>query len=164
MSTSPALPIVYIDMDGVIVDFQTGIDKVDPQIIDEYGDDLDDIPGIFGLMEPRPGAIEAVNAIWDSGKYDVYILSTAPWDNPTAWSDKIAWVHQHFGQHKDAPLHKRLVLSHNKHLNRGDYLIDDRKANGASEFEGEHIHFGPDGDYADWPDVLAKLGVALPNG
>jgi hypothetical protein len=28
-------------------------------------------------------------------------------------------------------------LSHNKHLNMGDYLIDDRTANGAGQFTGE---------------------------
>jgi 5'-nucleotidase len=30
-----------------------------------------------------------------------------------------------------------LILSHHKHLNVGDYLIDDRTANGAGKFGGE---------------------------
>lgn len=46
-------------------------------------------------MDPMPGAIEAINRLAD--KFDVYILSTAPWDNPTAWSDKLNWVKQHLG-------------------------------------------------------------------
>ena len=97
---------------------------------------MDDVPGIFALMDPMPGAIEAFNEL--AKVYDTYILSTAPWNNPSAWEDKIEWVQKHLG---DAA-HKRLILSHNKHLNMGDYLIDDRLANGADKFQGEHIHFG----------------------
>ena len=56
-------------------------------------------------------------------KYDIYILSTAPWDNPSAWSDKLEWVKRYLGE----VCYKRLILSHHKNLNAGDYLIDDRK-------------------------------------
>ena len=38
----------------------------------------------------------------------------------------------------------------------GDYLIDDRTANGAGEFKGEHIHFKTD-RFKDWKDVLNYL-------
>ena len=69
--------------------------------------------------------------------FDVYILSTAPWNNPSAWSDILLWVQKHLGD----IAYKRLILSSNKNLNAGDYLIDDRTANGASDFKGEHIHF-----------------------
>ena len=37
---------------------------------------------------------------------------------------------------------KRMVITHRKDLCMGDYLIDDRDKNGASEFKGEWIHFG----------------------
>ena len=40
-------------------------------------------------MQPNEGAIDAMNRLKD--KYDIYILSTAPWDNPSAWSDKLEW-------------------------------------------------------------------------
>ncbi|NCG08090.1 MAG: 2-C-methyl-D-erythritol 4-phosphate cytidylyltransferase, partial [Verrucomicrobia bacterium] len=60
-------------------------------------------------------------------RFDSYILSTAPWGNPTAWSDKLEWVKKHLGE----VAKKRLILSHNKQLNKGDYLIDDRSRNGA---------------------------------
>jgi len=52
--------------------------------------------------------------------------------------------------------YKRLILSHNKHLNIGDYLIDDRTANGAGQFRGEHIHFGSE-KFPDWKAVLSYL-------
>ena len=52
--------------------------------------------------------------------------------------------------------YKRLILSHNKHLNIGDYLIDDRTANGAGQFRGEHIHFGSD-RFPSWGSVIEYL-------
>jgi len=144
--------IVYIDMDNVLVDFPTGIDKLDAATQKEYEERLDEVPGIFSLMEPMPGAIEGYHAI--AAVYDTYILSTAPWANPSAWSDKIEWVHQHLGF--DGAAHKRLILSHHKHLNMGDYLIDDRPANGADKFTGEWIHFGSD-RYPNWTAVTEYL-------
>jgi 5'(3')-deoxyribonucleotidase len=51
---------------------------------------------------------------------------------------------------------KRLILSHNKHLNIGDYLIDDRTANGAGKFTGMHIHFGTE-RFPDWDSVVSYL-------
>jgi len=142
--------LVYFDMDGVLVNFQSGIDKLTPEQLEEYEGRYDEVPGIFGLMEPMEGAIDAFNEI--AKHYDVYILSTAPWENPTAWIDKIEWVQKYMGKNA----YKRLILSHNKHLNMGDYLIDDRTANGAGEFKGEHIHFGTD-KFPDWTCVKKYL-------
>ena len=51
--------IVYIDMDNVLVDFPSGIDKLDTATAMEYEGRLDEVPGIFSLMTPMPGAIEA---------------------------------------------------------------------------------------------------------
>ena len=68
---------LFFDMDGVLVDFQTGIDKQSKETLKKYEGRYDEIPGIFGLMEPMPGAIEAVHKL--NQHYDCYILSTAPW-------------------------------------------------------------------------------------
>ena len=87
-----------------------------------------------------------------SGIFDTYILSTAPWENRTAWSDKLDWVKKHLG----TPAYKRLILSHHKNLNDGDYLIDDRLKNGVDRFRGEHIHFGTD-KFPDWKTVTQYL-------
>ena len=146
--------IVYVDMDNVIVDFQSGIDRLDPKLITEYGDDLDDVPGIFSLMEPMKGAIEGIKKL--SAHFDLYVLSTAPWKNPSAWSDKVKWIQKYFGKGEDSPLYKRLIISHHKNLNNGDYLIDNRDKNGASEFNGELILFGCD-EFPDWEVVTGYL-------
>ena len=138
--------ILYVDMDNVIVSFQSGIDRLDPETLarhvavhgyDENGEpeNLDEVPGIFGLMEPMAGAIESITEL--SKLFNLFILSTSPWNNPSAWIDKISWVHKHFGIEKTS-----------------------RVENGAKEFGlrpgSEHIHFGQ-GDFPGWESVVEYL-------
>ena len=93
------------------------------------------------------GAIEAYEEL--SKNFDTYILSTAPWENPSAWSDKIIWVKKYLGD----VTYKRLILTHNKYLNKGDFLIDDRLKNGVDKFERIHIHFGSE-EFPNWKKVI----------
>jgi len=146
--------ILYFDMDNVLVDFQSGIDCLSEETQKEYKGRLDDVPGIFRFMKPMPGAVEAVNLL--SQYFDCYILSTAPWKNPSAWTDKAMWVQKYFGGGKDSVFHKRLIISHHKNLNKGDYLIDDRTKNGAEKFEGELILFGSE-RFPNWETVTDYL-------
>ncbi|MDD3182403.1 MAG: hypothetical protein PHD48_06340 [Alphaproteobacteria bacterium] len=141
---------LYIDMDNVLVDFATGIAKLSKDTVDAYQGRLDEVPSIFSLMAPMRGAVEGFEVL--SADFDTYILSTAPWENPSAWSDKLEWVKMHLGTHA----YKRLILSHHKNLNVGDYLVDDRTKNGTDRFMGEHIHFGTD-LFPDWTSVVAYL-------
>jgi 5'-nucleotidase len=143
--------ILYIDMDNVLVDFPSAFDKVSDEDKVTYHNDMDEIPGIFSKMSPMPGAIVAFEKL--SEKYDTYILSTAPWENPSAWSDKLVWVKNHLGEQA----HKRLILSHHKNLNQGDFLIDDRPNNGAINFEGEWLHFGMGKRFSNWDSILDYL-------
>ncbi len=141
---------VYVDMDNVLVDFQTGINQLNSSTIEEYEGRLDEVPGIFSKMSPVKGAIEAMHEL--QPYFDLYILSTAPWKNPSAWSDKIKWVTEYL----DDVFHKRMVITHCKNLCKGDYLIDDRGKNGTSEFCGEWIEFGSK-QYPDWKTVVDYL-------
>lgn len=141
---------LFFDMDGVLVNFQSGIDKLSEETKCEYEGRLDEVPGIFSLMDPMPGAVEAVREL--SEHYDVYILSTAPWNNLTAYSDKIQWLTKHFGD----LFKKRVIVTHCKNLCDGDYLVDDRAKNGASEFPGEWVQFGTE-RYPDWEEVTRYL-------
>jgi 5'-nucleotidase len=142
--------IIYIDMDNVLVDFQSGIDALTEELKNEYDGRLDEVPGIFSLMIPLKDAVQSFEKL--SIKYDTYILSTSPWENDTAASDKVRWVKKYLGQ----AAYKRLILSHNKHLNKGDYIIDDRNKNGVDKFEGEHIHFGQE-KFPSWDAVCRYL-------
>ncbi len=143
---------VFVDMDNVLVDFESGLVQVSEEVKKEYEGRLDEIPGLFGLMKPMTGAIEAMHEL--QKHYDLFILSTAPWKNPSAWSDKVKWVTEYL----DDVFHKRMVITHRKDLCQGDYLIDDRGKNGTSEFAGEWIEFGSE-KFPDWNSILVYLGV-----
>ena len=142
--------ILYIDMDNVLVDFRSARDRLDPDVWKQYEGMQDEIPDVFSLMDPMPGAIAAYEQL--SEVFDTYVLSTAPWENHTAWSDKLLWIKKHLGTFA----YKRLILTHHKNLNQGDYLVDDRTKNGADRFTGEHIHFGTE-KFPDWTAVTEYL-------
>ncbi len=137
-------------MDNVLVDFQSGIDQFSDNVLAEYEGRYDEIPHIFGKMKPMKDAIDSYTEL--SKLFDTYILSTSPWENETALVDKLKWVKKYLGK----TAYKRLILSHHKNLNKGDYLIDDRDKNGVKEFEGEHIHFGKD-EFPEWKTVVNYL-------
>jgi 5'-nucleotidase len=142
--------ILYVDLDNVLVDFQSALPYFSPEIVKSFEGRLDEVPGIFAKMTPVKGAVEAFTILADV--FDIYILSTAPWNNPSAWSDKLEWVQANLGK----PAYKRLILTHHKELNRGDFLVDDRPNNGAEEFAGELILFGSE-QFPDWPAVRKYL-------
>ena len=137
-------------MDNVLVDFRSGIDRLNPAELSEYEGRYDEVPHIFSKMDPMKDAIESYARLCD--KFDTYILSTSPWENPTALNDKLEWVKRYLGKYA----YKRLILSHNKHLNHGDYLIDDRDKNGADRFIGELILFGSE-RFPEWGSVRRYL-------
>jgi len=142
--------ILYIDMDNVLVDFPSARGRLADGVWKQYEGNQDEIPDVFSLMDPMPGAIAAYEQL--SEMFDTYVLSTAPWGNHTAWSDKLLWIKKYLGTHA----YKRLILTHHKNLNQGDYLVDDRTKNGADRFAGEHIHFGTE-KFPDWRAVTEYL-------
>ena len=144
-------------MDNVLVDFPSGIAPTSVELQKEYEGRLDEVPFIFSRMKPMDGAVDAFNEL--SELFDTYILSTAPWENATAWSDKLDWVKKYLGKNA----HKRLILSHHKNLNDGHFLIDDRTKNGVDRFKGKHIHFGTP-EFPNWFAVTRFLKEELSNG
>ncbi|CAN5155574.1 hypothetical protein BH09PAT1_BH09PAT1_8790 [soil metagenome] len=138
--------IIFIDMDGVTADY----DKA-KNLLTSYKDDPHEevVPeGFFHSLEPIEGAISSLYELSALG-YNLYFLSTPQWSNPDCWGGKRVWVEKHFGE----LMFKRLILTHNKELLRGDYLIDDRITNGVENFEGVHIHFGSE-QFPNWQSVL----------
>lgn len=141
--------ILYIDMDGVIADFDKEANRItqsEPLV------SPDNIPGIYKNLEPIEGAIDAVHKLNESGKYEMFIATAAPWGNISAPSDKRFWIEKYFGD----LFRRKMFITHRKDLLIGDYLIDDRTKNGAGEFTGKHIHFGTE-KYPDWEFVLKEL-------
>ena len=70
-----------------------------------------------------------------------------------SYTEKMLWVKDHFDDH----MVRRLIISKHKHLNKGDFLIDDRPGfNGAGDFDGELIHFGSN-KFPGWTEILEYL-------
>ena len=102
-------------------------------------------------MEHAIGAFQFL-----SKNCDVYILSTPVWDNVHCWSEKRAWVEKYLG----VQARKKLILTHNKALNKGLILIDDSYDHGADKFDGHHILYGSR-DYPNWQQVIKKLDFSV---
>lgn len=150
--------ILYVDMDGVLVDLNSAIDLVNIKTIRHYKNKLAEVPGIFSLTEPMPDAIESFRIL--TARFDTYILSTSTCENHAAVGDRLEWIKKYLGE----PICQRLILTHYKNLNIGDYLIDTRLdhrlVSGASstenQFIGEHIHFGSE-KFPNWQFILDYL-------
>ena len=108
--------IVYIDMDGVLCDYGAFLDKMVNKGMNKF--QVYKMPGVFEKLDPIAGGIKSFHLL--SKYFDVYILSTPMWSNPDSWKGKRIWVENYLGQKAK----KRLILSHNKGLLRGNYLIE----------------------------------------
>lgn len=143
--------ILYIDLDGVVVDLHAHVEnRYGKQGLENMGDLTDNDDQLFLDPPAIEGAIEIIKQL--SKKFDVFFLSTAPWNNVNSWSHKRIWVEKHLGEYA----YKRLILSHRKDLLMGDFLIDDRTKNGAGQFKGELIQFGTQ-PFTDWNVVFEYL-------
>ncbi|MBP7622410.1 MAG: hypothetical protein KA763_00450 [Xanthomonadales bacterium] len=140
---------VFVDMDGVIVDFDAY--KVANGMT---GDEVKRTPGAYLAMPAIPGAIDAVRSVIGMG-YEVWIATKPPTGVPYAYSDKAAWILQHLPE-----LKHRIIMTHDKGLlgDTNDFLCDDRphKAN-CERFAGTLLRFV---DEYHWPQALAELSAA----
>lgn len=147
-----------MDMDGVIADFDHAIKQYDPShghnnyeaSFHKVNSICEQNPYIFHTLNAIDGAVESVKQLFPI--YDVYFLTVPMWNLPDSFTGKRIWIHNHFG--KDAE--QRLILTHRKDLNIGDYLIDDSLRHGVDKFTGRHIHFGSEA-FPDWDATLKHM-------
>jgi 5'-nucleotidase len=157
--------ILLIDMDGVQADWTKRVlstyaekypDRFVPKQEDvteffieglfpeEHREDLLKIPrtkGFYASLETIPGSIEAMKDIEENCKdfIEPYICSAPELDfeDLLCHSEKAQWVKKILG---DFWL-KRMILTKDKTVVRGDYLIDDKPViTGAVDPQWKHIH------------------------
>lgn len=140
---------VMIDMDGVLCNFQKSYDEKFVKNKIEYPQSQ---YGFFRELEPIHNAIESVRKL--QTKYDVWILTAPSVLNPLCYSEKREWIEKHF----DIDLCYKLIISPDKSLIKGDFLIDDMNTNGQDCFDGEWIEFGGE-QFKNWEVVCNYLNV-----
>ena len=102
-------------------------------------------------LEPIPNAIAAVNKLREI--HNVFVLTAPSTRNPHCYTEKRIWIEEQF----DYAFTKKLIISPDKGLLKGDYLIDDHAdGKGQNRFEGMLIQFGSEA-FADWETVLKYL-------
>ncbi len=141
--------IVYVDMDDVLCDYSRSYSKAvaeNPQVKHPQSQ-----LNFFRNLQPKTDAIEAVNKL--NSVFDVYFLTAPSVRNPLCYTEKRLWIEDHFG----LEMTRKLIISPNKGLNKGKYLIDDHiDGAGQENFEGKVLQFGSD-KFPDWKSVLAYL-------
>ena len=135
---------IYIDMDGVVSDF----DKAAKEYMRIHGETRRPDKFVdYRNLEVIPGAKEAVMRL--ANEFDVFIATTPPWDRPKVWGEKRDWIVEHFPY-----LKKKMVLTHRKDLLIGDILIDDSRYRGQPDFQGEWFWFNQNWKNKNWEACL----------
>jgi 5'-nucleotidase len=81
--------IIPIDMDNVLVNFQSGIDAMPKHLVEEYAGDLDEIPGIFSQMQPLDGAVEAYKKLTLTHNEHLLIGDYKDWASVLSYFDSM---------------------------------------------------------------------------
>ncbi len=140
--------IIYVDMDDVICDYSRSHEKalkMNPHI--KYPQSQ---YGFFRTLPAILGALNSVEYLNFQKEFDVYILTAPSIKNPLCYIEKRLWVEDNLG----IEMVKKLIISPNKGLNKGDYLIDDHTSGkGQENFEGEILKFGSK-NFNNWEQIL----------
>ena len=128
--------IIYVDMDGVISDFN----KAAKQGGYTHRPDL---KVNFRDLDLMPGAQDALMRL--NNDFDIFIATTPSWDRPDTWGHKREWLEDHFPW-----LKQKLIFTHRKDLLIGDILIDDTRWRGQPDFKGEWYWFNQHWENRNW--------------
>jgi len=141
--------IVYLDMDDVLCQYTTAFQqaiKENPAI--QYPQSQYDF---FRKLSPVKDALSSVQFLRQQPIFDVYILTAPSVKNPLCYTEKRLWVEDHLG----FEMVNRLIISPNKGLSQGDYLIDDHDVGrGQDNFSGKLLHFGSP-QFPDWLSIIS---------
>jgi 5'-nucleotidase len=92
-------------------------------------------PGFFRDLPPGHIAANAVEDMLDAG-HDVFICTKPHLPNPTCESEKKQWIQEHI-----PVLEKKIIMTQDKTMVRGDILIDDTWQHGKKHPEWDLVMF-----------------------
>jgi 5'-nucleotidase len=138
-------PVVLLDMDGVLADFDGHVNAVwphddmpliphedrrdfyiakdHPQYPRSLFSRIVQAPGFFRELPPMPGAMDAVEVLTE--RAEVYVCTAPMASAPSCADEKRAWIGEHMpGGHRYWA--HRTIITNDKTLVYGDALVDDR--------------------------------------
>ncbi len=119
-----------------ISDFYT--ERAFPPLFQAPVDELSLEESFFLDLDPIPGSKEAIGEMLNNPNLSVWICSSPKKTSDFCHSEKFLWLRKHFGQ----KFAERLILTRDKTLVFGDYLIDDKPIIcGEKEPSWEHVIF-----------------------
>jgi 5'-nucleotidase len=177
------LPILLVDMDGVGVDYYQGFlniwkakypdRKALPSsevksfyIEDSYKEypesDIRDITtskGFFLSLPPMPGFVETMKKILAEGKFNPMICTSPDTDceGQVCHSEKAQWIEKYLGPEWV----KRLILTNDKTLVIGTFLVDDKPNITGVNATPDWIQIVFTQPYNDDKDMKAKVWFRL---
>ncbi|GAA3972128.1 5' nucleotidase, NT5C type [Allohahella marinimesophila] len=141
--------IVYLDMDHVLCDYDAAYAlsrECYPEL--QYPQSR---RGYFSELQPMPGAVQAYHRLRQTDGLSVFILTAPSVRNPHCYSEKRLWIENHLGLEAAY----RLIISPDKSLLKGDYLVDDKvRGRGQEHFGGCLLQFGSP-QFPTWSAILA---------
>ena len=140
--------VIYFDMDGVLANFIKGVGRDVP--LTEKPQEMYE-EGFYRNLPVMEGAKEAIEALLNNSKFEVYVASKPAKHSEYCASEKYEWIKEHFPR-----LYKKIVLICDKSLLRGHYLVDDNPEKWEG-FEGLVIGFNPREGATEWERVTNLL-------
>jgi 5'-nucleotidase len=182
--------ILLLDQDNVLADFETGFptawiarfpgippaaeaDRRSFQVRDDYPshlrcevDAIISSPGFYRNLPVMQGAAEAVVELLQKG-IDVFICTSPLSQYQNCVLEKYEWVEEHLG----TEFTKRVILTRDKALVRGDILVDDKpEIRGLAAPQWRHVLYdqpynrrcpGPRMTWSNWREALVSQGLLL---
>lgn len=154
--------ILYLDLDGVIVDFDGCVEKMvgHPKASRDEVRHCMRKPGFFRNLKPLPGALAAVAELEALIPGRIRILSAVPHSDPdladVARADKLAWLREYLPSLES---NAEIVSDKGTIGTPEDYLLDDNILwNGTPNFPGTVVEFkGPQ----DWITMITIIKKSL---